>query len=73
MHHTHNKKYGHNANTQRVSPGLMHGKDPRHLEKMGINIIDPVKVSLSPEAKNTLNKQIAVWDALVLADTNRYE
>jgi len=51
----------------------MHGKDPRHLEKMGINIIDPAKVSLSPEAKHTINKQIAVWDALVLADTNRYE
>ena len=56
MHHTHNKKYGHNSNTQRLSPGLMHGKDPRHLEKMGINIIDPVKVSLSPEAKHTITK-----------------
>jgi hypothetical protein len=55
MKQTHNKKYGNN-NTQRVNPGLLQGKDPRHLEKMGINIVDPVKVSLSPEAKNTITK-----------------
>lgn len=73
MQQTHNKKYGHDNNTEQEAAAFLHGKDPRHLRKMGINIIDPVKVSLSTEAKNTLDKQIAVWDALVLADTARYE